>query len=285
MRAVELRPLLPEDAPAVHELAMAAFEDLARRAGEPPHPPPDPAAAHLRIRRLATTDPGGAWAAVEDGALAGAALALVREGLWGLSLLVVHPRVQSRGIGRALLARALAHGDGARGHVILASDDARALRAYARAGLTFHPTARAEGVPRALAAPSGVRLMEAGDRALTDAVGRHVRGAAHGDDLDALRAGGAEVLVLPDGGYAAHNQGDVRLLAAFDALAARTLLRAVLARAPAGRSAAVPWLTGDQAWAVDVALDAGLELRLEGALFLSGDTGPFTPYLPSGAYL
>jgi hypothetical protein len=93
------------------------------------------------------------------------------------------------------------------------------------------------------------------------------------------------VLVLPDGGYAAHNQGDVRLLAAFDALAARTLLRAVLARAPAGRSAAVPWLTGDQAWAVDVALDAGLELRLEGALFLSGETGPFTPYLPSGAYL
>lgn len=282
---MEIRPLLPGDAPAVHEIAMAAFEDLARRAGTPPLPRPDPAAAHLRIRRLATTDPGGAWLALKDGEPAGAALALVREGLWGLSLLVVHPGVQSRGIGRALLAQALAHGDGARGHVILASDDPRALRAYARAGLTLHPTARAEGVPRAVAVPPGVRPLEPADRALTDAVGRHVRGAAHGDDLDALRAGGAELLVLPDGGYAAHTQGDVRLLAAFDAVAARTLLRAVLARAPDGRRAAVSWLTGDQAWAVEVALDAGLELRLEGALFLRGETGPFRPYLPSGAYL
>ena len=285
VQPVELRPLLPDDAAAAHGVAMAAFEDLARRRNEPPHPAPDPAIAHLRIRHLATTDPGGAWAAMDDGELVGAALGLRREGLWGLSLLVVHPRAQSRGAGRALLERALAYGNGARGHIILASDDHRALRAYARAGLTFHPTARAEGVPRNAATPAGVRPLEPADRAMTDAVGRHVRGAPHGDELDVMRAAGSEVLVVPDGGYAAHQDGQLQVLAAFGDAAARTLLQAVLARTPAGRAAAVSWLTAAQAWAVDVALDAGLQLRLEGGLFLRGDTGAFTPYLPNGAYL
>ncbi len=32
-------------------------------------------------------------------------------------------------------------------------------------------------------------------------------------------------------------------------------------------------------------LDAGLVLKPGGAVFVRGDVGPFTPYLPSGAYL
>jgi hypothetical protein len=47
----------------------------------------------------------------------------------------------------------------------------------------------------------------------------------------------------------------------------------------------VSWLTGAQRWAVDVAVDARLELGLWGAVFVRGDVGPFAPYLPSGAYL
>jgi GNAT superfamily N-acetyltransferase len=282
---MRLRPLLPADAPAVHEAAVASFEDLARRSGEDVPPRPDPGAAHLRIRRLASTDPGGAWLAEEDGTVAGAALALMREGLWGLSLLVVRPEAQSRGLGRALLERVLAYGREARGHVILASNDPRALRAYARAGLAFHPTATAAGVPRDVASPAEVRPLEPGDRAMTDAVGRHVRGAPHGDDLDALAAGGAEVLVVPGRGYAAHREGEVKLLAAADDGAARLLLGAVLARTPEGRTASASWLTAAQSWAVGVVLDAGLDLKPDGGLFLRGDTGAFTPYLPSGAYL
>jgi GNAT superfamily N-acetyltransferase len=282
---MRLRPLLPEDAPAVHEAMVAAFRDLAARLHEDPSPTGDPAASHLRIRHLARTDPGGAWLAEEDGQVVGAALALVREGLWGLSLLVVRPAAQSQGIGRALLARALAHGNGARGRVILASSDARALRAYARAGLTFHPSAVAEGVPRDVAMPAGVRPLEPGDREMTDAVGRLVRGAPHGEDLEALREGGSELLVVPGEGYAAHRSGEVKLLAARSELAARTLLRAMLARTPDGSRASVWWLTGAQRWAVDVALEAGLALRVDGGVFRGGDTGPFAPYLPSGAYL
>jgi GNAT superfamily N-acetyltransferase len=281
---MRFRPLVPADAPAVHEVAKAAFADLARRTGQEA-PPTSDAGAHVRIRHVARTDPGGAWVAEQDGAIAGAALALVREGLWGLSLLVVHPAVQSRGTGRALLELALGYGAGARGHVILSSGDARALRAYARAGLTLHPAAGAEGVPRGVTMPGGVRPLEPGDRAMTDAIGRHVRGAAHGGDLDVLAAAGAEVLVVPHGGFAAHVDGVVRIVAARDEETAGTLLRAVLARTPDGATATVSWLTADQAWAVRVVLDAGLDLRPEGGIFLRGDTGPFAPYLPSGAFL
>jgi GNAT superfamily N-acetyltransferase len=266
-------------------VAEAGFADLARRFGVDPRPPSHIEAAHLRIRHLATTDPGGAWVAEVDGAPVGAALALRREGLWGLSLLVVHPDAQSRGAGRALLERSLAYGEDARGHVILASSDPRALRAYARAGLTFHPAAMAEGVPDGVAMPAGVRPLAPGDRRMTDAVGRRARGASHGGDLEAMAAAGAEVLVVPGGGYAAHLDGAVKLLAATDEAAARTLLRAALARTPEGRSATVEWLTAEQAWAVDVALEARLELKLEGGIFRRGDTGAFAPYLPSGAYL
>jgi Acetyltransferase (GNAT) domain len=239
----------------------------------------------VRIRHVARTDPGGAWAAELDGALVGAALALVREGLWGLSLLVVHPAAQSGGIGRALLERCLSYGAGARGQVILSSDDPRALRTYAGAGFTLHPAACAEGVPRPLPPPAGVRPLAPQDRPMTDAIGRHVRGAAHGHDLDALVATGSEVLVLPHGGYAAHRDGLVRLVAGRTEDDARTLLRAVLARTPAGRSATVSWLTAEQSWAVGVALEAGLQLGLEGGIFRRGDTGRFSPYLPSGAFL
>ena len=113
-----------EDVPGAHRVMAAAFAELEQRT----HEPPDAAAAYVRFRRILATDPGGCWVAEDEAGLAGAALALVREGVWGLSLLVVRPDAQSGGIGRELLARALAHGDGAAGAIILASPDPRALR-------------------------------------------------------------------------------------------------------------------------------------------------------------
>src|SRR3954451_20030838 len=91
----------------------------------------------------------------------------------------------------------------------------------------------------------------------------------------------ARMLVLPDGGYTAHRDGEVVLLAAAEEGAGRTLLRAGFARTPPGGRAAVAWLTTAQAWAFDVSMAAVLELRPEGALFFRGETGSFTPYLPS----
>jgi len=273
------------DVPAANELMFAAFEDLGRRMNEPPHPPGDPAAGHVRMRRAMATDPGGAWVTEDAAGLTGAALALVREGVWGLSLLVVRPQLQSAGIGSALLARALEHGAGARGGIILGSPDPRALRAYTRAGFALHPSIYAHGRPQGVAAAPEVRPFEPADHELAAAVDRAVRGAAHGGDLDALVEGGSELVTFPGRGYAAYRAGDVKTVAAFDDEAAAALLRTVLALVPDGMDAHVDWLTATQQWAIDVAVAARLELRPGGAVFLRGDVGPFRPYLPGGAYL
>jgi GNAT superfamily N-acetyltransferase len=281
-----LRPMREDDVVAVNELAVLTFEDLARRLHEPPYPGPGDAAAHVRLRHLLGTDPGGAWVAESpDGSVAGAALALVREGLWGLSLLVVRPGLQSSGLGSALLQRTLAYGAGARGWIILASSDPRALRAYARAGFALHPALAATGRPASVAPAPAVRPWEPGDHASAQAVDHALRGAAHGADLDALALGGCELLTFPGRGYVAHRAGAVKTLAALDEEAAAALLRTVLSRLPEGAQAEVEWLTSAQQWAIDVAVGARLELQPAGAVCLRGETGRFRPYLPGGSYL
>jgi GNAT superfamily N-acetyltransferase len=275
-----------DDALAVHMLAYKTFSELGERMHEPPQPPPRPEPALVRIHQLIDRDAGGAWVTERDGEVAGAALALDRDGLWGLSLLVVDPEHQSAGLGRELLQRALAYaGGGRRGAVILASPDARALRAYARAGFAAHPSFRAEGRPRGVERPGRVRDADASDIPLTEHVDRGVRGAAHGSDIDALLRADCRMLVIEDRGYVVIGGGAVRLLAALDEAAAVDLLRAALATVPFGEEIGVEWITSLQDWAIGPVLDAGLSLTNDGAVFVRGDVGPFRPYLPSGAYL
>ncbi len=280
-----LRAMREDDVAAVHAIAVRCFDDLADRFALPRDPPPDPAVAHIRHRHLLGTDPDGCWVAEQDGAVAGAAVAIRREGLWGLSLLVVDPAAQSGGLGSVLLRRASAYGEGARCRMILSSQDPRALRAYARLGLALQPCLRAAGTPRGVAPPPEVRDGGHADIPLTEQVDRQVRGAAHGADIGCLLDMGLRLLVVPGRGYVVlRENGNLRLLAATDDDAARDLLRAVLARAPG--EVDVEWLSERQAWAFDVCLDAGLELRASsGAVFADGEIGPLAPYLPSGAFL
>lgn len=282
-----VRPMAVGDIDAVHRVSVAAFDDLQRRFGEEPDPEPTLAAARLRLGHVLARDPGGAWVAVRGRRIVGCALGIVREGVWGLSLLVVDPRMQSAGAGRELLARARAHGNGARGFIVLSSRDTRALRAYARLGLALHPAIAARGRPRLVSAPPEVRPGSLADQPLFDAVDRAVRGAAHGSDVEALLTPGGRRLVVPERGYAGVRDGTVRLLAARDEPAAVALLRAVFAAAArAGQDVAVEWITGAQPWAIEPCLEAGLDLRFDlGAVFVGGDVGRFAPYLPSGPYL
>jgi GNAT superfamily N-acetyltransferase len=280
-----LRPMREADVPAVHELKEATFDELDRRLGEEPPPRRDPRPSHVRLRHVLETDPEGAWVAEDDKGLTGCAMSLVREGLWGLSLLVVRPGLQSAGLGRALLRAAHDHGGPqARARMVLSSSDSRALRSYARLGLTPHPCLHANGVPREVAGPAGVREGTLADLDFTDALDRRVRRAAHGSDMAALLAAGRTLLVAPERGYAVVGHGELTVLAAVDEAAARELLRAVLARAD-GASVHVGWMTGAQGWAVHECVAAGLELSCHGAFFVDGDTGPLHPYLPNGSYL
>jgi len=273
-----------EDVPEVHDLSVLTFEALDASRGEPPEPRPDPVVAHIRYRHLVTSDPEGAWVAEHEGAIVGCALALRREDVWGLSLLIVRPDLQSSGTGGALLRRVNEYAEGARGRIVMASLDSRALRAYFRLGLDLHPALSATGTPK-VSEPGGVREGDASDIPFTEVVDRHVRGAARGPDIGALLEMRQTLLIAPERGYAVVQPGGrPRVLAAYDEDAAAALLRAVLARAD--REVTVDCLTAKQQWAIAVCVEAGLELR-EGltAICTSGDLGPLTPYLPSGSFL
>jgi GNAT superfamily N-acetyltransferase len=275
--------MVPEDVDDVFHVSVAAFSELDQQLGRAGDPSPAIGPARIRISRLLATDPGGSWVAEQDGRIVGAALAIMREGVWGLSLLIVRPEAQSAGLGRQLLARSWAYGRDARGWIILSSADPRALRSYARLGLKLHPAMAARGRPHGVSAARAVRWGSAADLPLTEEVDRAIRGAAHGEDILALIEAGGRLLVLPDRGYAVMRGGELRLLAALDEEAATDLLRTFFAYVD--DVATVEFITSAQHWAIAPCVQAGLELHLYGATFLAGEVGPFTPYLPSGAYL
>jgi hypothetical protein len=85
-------------------------------------------------------------------------------------------------------------------------------------------------------------------------------------------------------GYAVVRKGSPALLAATAPETASELLWACLAEG-FDELVEVPWITGDQNWAVPVVLEAGLSLSPAGPICVRGDLGPLTPYLPSGPFL
>ena len=100
-----------------------------------------------------------------------------------------------------------------------------------------------------------------------------------------MLATGGGLLVHDGGGFAVEREGSPVVLAAADEAIATDLLWSCLGEAAPGASVHVDFITEDNAWAIRVALDAGLDLSPDGPVFVRGETGPLAPYLPSGAYL
>ena len=273
----------PEDVDPARLVADAAF-------GDPPGTEPEEqriTRTRGRIAHLLATDPDGAWVAEVDGDVAGVSLALLREGVWGLSLYSVAPDLQGRGIGKALLDRTLEYGADSRGGIILSTEDPKAMRRYARAGFQMHPTLAAAGILDRSALPGDLPVREAGEQGfeLAAEVDREIRGGAHGPDLGQMLEQGFRLHVYDGRGYVMERQGRPVLLAARDEEAARALLWAAFAQAAPGATVDIDFISAGHDWAVDVALTAGLALSPNGVLFVRGELGPLSPYLPSGAYL
>jgi GNAT superfamily N-acetyltransferase len=286
---VQIRPLTPDDVAAADRAAWTALQtqipaEFVDTVGEELRAQ----RGRYRIAHLQRTDPDGAWVAEDDGEVVGVALALVREGVWGLSLFGVLPEHQSRGIGRQLLDATLRYADGCRGAIILSTTDPRAMRRYALAGFDILPCVTFAGTVDRSAIPAGLKTRPgsaADDRELCDAVSRHVRGAAHGPDLDAMEQVGCSLFVHDAGGWAATRDGAVALLAARDDAIATDLLWSAMAASKPGENIHVDFVRAGHDWAVQACLAARLEIGPEGPVFVRGDVGPFAPYLPSGAYL
>ena len=281
---MRIRPLQPEDIGPAREIGQATL----------PAPPAIDDAVRTRFSlarwgRFLEVYADGAWAAEDgDGRLVGAALALVQDGIWGLSWLAVEPDSQERGVGRRLLAATLGYGDGARGGIIQSSTDPRAMRLYATAGFHALPCLAAAGIVDHRAIPSGLRSVEAGEDTLElgVALGREVRGGAYGPgDLRTLLDSGFRLLRAGDDGIAFHVRGHPALLVARADDAATDLLWSCLAAAPDGGTVMVDALSAGQGWAVRTCLSAGLALSPDAPVFVRGELGPLRPWLVNWAYL
>jgi GNAT superfamily N-acetyltransferase len=279
--------MAPADVAGAVEVWLQAVADLTARHPAPGGAPgrPDRPRLTARLDHLLSTDPAGSWVAERRGRVVGLAQSFVRDRLWVLSLLGVDPRTQDKGVGRALLERALGHGAGCPG-TIQASVDPRAVRLYATSGFDPHPSMTAFGPPtRRPAAPDGVRVGGTADLDVAASIDRAVRGAGRAVDLRHLVEGdGATLLLEGERAYAVVLPDRVVTLAGRDEGSAAAVLAAALARAPAGRPFEVGWLTAAQRWAFGPLVEAGLALHPRGPVMVRGMDRPPSPALPSGGF-
>jgi len=279
---VRIRPLQPEDMLGAREAARAAL---------PPPPELDDALAAIfwaeRYERLLLADRGGCWAAEDsDGRIVGSALSFVRDGIWALSFLAVHPDHQAQGVGRQLIDAALSHGNGARAGLIASSVDPKAMRRYSRAGFDLRPCVAAAGIVDRSALPAGLRSRETNDLSLMAELGREIRGGAYApEDFAVYVKSGWTILRYEDDGVALTNKGSPSVVIARTEEAAADLLWSSLAGGPAGATVHVDFIMEGQDWAIRTVLDAGLLLSPDGPMFTRGDLGPLRPWIPAGTFL
>jgi GNAT superfamily N-acetyltransferase len=291
--SVTVRAMTEADVHGAADVQVASFGDLDRRQGVEPRTITDDMrkAFYERHRHFLRHDPGGSWVATQDGRVIGVALALRRETLWGLSLLVVDPGAQSAGTGRLLLDASLTYAEGCDRASILSSKDPRAMRAYATSGFDLHPQVVGTGVPHGAALPAihgRVRDGSFRDAEWADQIDRAVRGAARGPDHPRLAADMAMFVAndVDGAGYAyVRNHGEVATIAATDDETATALLWRCLAHTiDLGEPATVPHVNGGQQWAIRTSYLARLTVEPTGPVFYRGMAPP-PSYLPSGAYL
>lgn len=287
---IDIRHMRSNDVDATYRAAsIALYESPEERERMHNRSPEEVKRRRDRYRHFLRFDPEKAWVADDGGRIVGTAIAVVREGLWILSLFAVDEEYRDAGVGRALLDRALASAAGTRAAAIVATTHPAAMRRYARAGFDLRPTLEAVGKVRRASLPAGLEVREGteDDLQLAAEVDRFLRGSAHGPDLELMLEGGTRLLIsdTPTGrGYAVEWNGSPAVVAATEPTVARELLWSCLAGAPEEEEVRVRWITGAQNWAIPVILDAGLALSTSGPVCTRGEVGPLTPYLPSGPF-
>lgn len=284
-----IRPMTPEDVDAAYHTCSRALAASAEEVEQIRNRTPEEVDVRKeRYRHSIERDPEGAWISVDGDRVAGAALALVREGVWVLSLLAIDEAYRNAGVGRRLIDHALEYGAGCNGGMIAASTHPAAMRRYALAGFTLLPTLMASGTVRRESIPANLAVRQGAEKDLDLAadVDRQLRGAAHGPDLEFMLRTGGRLLISerPNGrGYGIEWKGHPGIVAATTPDIAADLLWACLAESTAATE--IRWITGQQNWAVSVALEADLSLSPAGPICVRGELGSLTPYLPSGPFL
>ena len=297
MSAPDVRKVRPEDLEEVWRVHVAASNDLMVRRGRPAARPPDAPVASDARAALAS-DPDGYFCAVEEGQIHGMVSALVRGRVWYLSMFFVLPGNQGRGVGRALLERALAYGEarGAQIRCTWATLDPRAQARYVMAGMAPRwPIYRLDGDAAAVARLEARAALGQSERQLpcdsgfAEKLTAEVLGYDRADDLAHWRGDGGESIAIGRGGELAafaYRRGErIGPAAGRDE---RALLQAVAATAVAG-SAGGRSVTARVPGACTALLQAlvGCGFHIgEPSLFMASQLfGRPELYLPSGPIL
>jgi GNAT superfamily N-acetyltransferase len=290
-----VRKIRPEEIEEVWRVHVAASNDLMMRRGRPAARPADAPVASDARAGLAS-DPDGYFCAVEEGRIRGMVSALVRGRVWYLSMLFVQPGEQGKGLGRALLERAIADGE-ARGTEIRctwATLDPRAQARYVMAGMAPRwPIYRLDGDAAAVG-----RLMERAGRdsrevpcdpGVAEKLTAEVFGYDRAGDLAHWRGDGGTAVAIERGGELAafaYRRGErIGPAAGRDETA---LLQAVAAAAAAGAgggknvTARVP---GACASLLEALVGSGFRIGDPTLFMASRLFGLHELYLPSGPIL
>lgn len=235
------------------------------------------------------SDPGGAWVADVAGEVVGCAVSRVREGLWILSSFAVRGSHQGRGIGGLLMQAALHHGRGCLRGMLCSSASPAAATMYRRSAFDLHPQMTLRGRVERSRIPVVERIREgsAGDIDLMNSLDRVTRGAAHLSDHDPLLKQFRLVVVdrTNGTGYAYFDEsGSVVLLAASDKRTARDLVWEALAASTPERGVAIRHVNAANQWALDVAVEARLDIATSGWIGVRHTSVP-RPYIPHGSLL
>jgi hypothetical protein len=224
--------------------------------------------------------------------------ALVRGRVWYLSMFFVLPGDQGRGLGRALLERALAYGE-ARGvdvRCVWSSLDQRAQARYVMAGMAPRwPIYRLEGDAAAVARLKARVALDLRQREMPRESGTaekliaEVFGDSRTHDLAHWRSEGGAAVAIERGGelaaFACHRGERIGPAAARDETALlEAVTAATIAAAGGGKSVAVR-VPGACASLLQALVSSGFHIR-EMAVFLSSRLfGRPELYLPSGPIL
>lgn len=288
MEDVTIRPMRAADIAVAFDISHTALAEAGRVYGWETRELDDAGRARgeRRLVHALRHDPGGAFVAVRGDDVVGMSVAIRRGALWFLSLLFVATDMQARGIGRRLLDAAMT--TLGQSGAMCASSDPKALRRYWRAGFELQPCFEMKGqLDRALVPVAG-RVREgayARDGDLVEAVVTAMRGAPYGPDLELFASEDRPLFVVDSGserGFVICADAGVVSLGATSPAAAARLLWTAFAEAPGPLD--VLWISHDQQWAIDVALEARLEPRLVGSRCVKDVDGAMSPYLPSGLW-
>ena len=301
--SVRIRPARPRDLPACARLCVQSIRDMVRRQGE--RPPTFRARDILPFMRHAlVTDPKGFQVAVNRGRITCFGISILRDRTHFLAQFFALPGMQSRGIGRQVLARVFEDPRPPPGAVrtVVASLDHRAQALYLKFGMLPRTIVyTVSGKPTEATPASPVELRQVGPtgrstkraRDLAARFDRPLRGARRDEDhrfwaaavpgtrvLEA-RSRGRTVGYVLIGGNGRIGPGGVR-----DASLSEPLLAAALARArEVGVKKVTVWIPGLNGGALRAAFAAGLKVDFVTVWMSSREVGDLASYIPSGGVL